>query len=67
MKHIFGKYCTPPSSTSHEGKIALPDGAHLTSQGLDDWAIATNGKAFDNETKEELVDYMDVTEDGHLT
>ena len=34
---------------------------------LDRWAIDTNGMPFDEETKQELSDFMDVTDDGDLT
>lgn len=67
LKHIFAKYCTPPSTVTQRGAPVIPEGAYLTSEGLDAWAIATNGKPFTEETKEELADFMDVTEEGHLT
>lgn len=44
-----------------------PQNAYLSPEGLDAWAIDTNGHPFNAETKEELVEYMDVTEDGYLT
>lgn len=44
-----------------------PEGAYLSSQGLDDWARDTNGAAFDEDSKEELLMFMDCTEEGGLT
>lgn len=44
-----------------------PEGAYLTPQALDDWAKDTNGTAFDAESKEELLMFMDCTEEGGLT
>jgi len=69
LKHIFAKYCTPTSITSPApGKILTPpDGAYLTQEGLDAWARDTNGAPFSAETKEELVEFLDVTADGGLT
>lgn len=60
FKDIFSKYCTP--APGH----AL-DAAFLTEEGLDRWAQDTNGAPFTQETKEELRQFMDVTEEGHLT
>ena len=44
-----------------------PEGAHLTPKTLDDWAKDTNGSAFDEESKAELLMFMDCTEEGGLT
>lgn len=44
-----------------------PEEAQLTPQGLDDWAKDTNGAAFDEESKEELLMFMECTEEGGLT
>lgn len=44
-----------------------PEGAYLSPEGLDTWASDTNGAPFDDETKEELMEFLDVTEDGSLT
>ncbi|CAL1704368.1 unnamed protein product [Somion occarium] len=68
LKHIFGKYCTPRPSTEAAGGLLLPsDDAYLSPEGLDRWAVDTNGMPFDDETKQELADFMDVTDDGDLT
>lgn len=44
-----------------------PEGAYLTPQALDEWAKDTNGAAFDKESKEELLMFMDCTAEGGLT
>ena len=72
MKHIFAKYCVPlpPTSPTQDKRLALltpPEGAYLSPVGLDAWARDTNGAPFSEETKEELVDFLDVTDDGGLT
>ncbi|EGO20949.1 hypothetical protein SERLADRAFT_397956 [Serpula lacrymans var. lacrymans S7.9] len=71
--HIFAKYCTPqPPSTANSQRKSLamlvpPEGSYLTPKGLDSWARDTNGAPFSDETKEELVEFLDVTDDGGLT
>jgi len=35
--------------------------------GLDRWAIDTNGEPFSEESKQEMVDFLDMDEDGNLT
>jgi len=72
LQHIFSKYCTPaPSITqpvqSETRLLTPPDGAYLTPEGLDEWARDTNGAPFSPEMKEELVEFLDVTDDGQLT
>ncbi|KAF7322907.1 hypothetical protein HMN09_00070200 [Mycena chlorophos] len=69
LKHIFAKYCVPPPSapTSPSGLLVPPDGAYLSQEGLDKWATDTNGHPFTEETKEELVEFLDITESGQLT
>jgi hypothetical protein len=72
LKHIFAKYCVPPAPTipTEDKRVALlapPDGAYLSPEGLDAWARDTNGAPFSQETKEELVEFLDVTDDGGLT
>lgn len=47
--------------------LAPPEGAYLTQEGLDAWARDTNGAPFSQETKDELVEFLDVTDDGGLT
>jgi len=69
LKHIFAKYCTPPPLVTGERGIFLtpPEGSYLTPQGLDAWARDTNGAPFSTETREELREFMDVTDEGWLT
>ncbi|EGN95416.1 hypothetical protein SERLA73DRAFT_60168, partial [Serpula lacrymans var. lacrymans S7.3] len=73
LMHIFAKYCTPqPPSTANSQRKSLamlvpPEGSYLTPKGLDSWARDTNGAPFSDETKEELVEFLDVTDDGGLT
>jgi hypothetical protein len=62
LKNIFAKYCTPKSTNG-----SLPDNAHLTDEGLDAWAKDTNGSSFSQETKDEILEFMDLTDDGFLT
>ncbi|KAF9246184.1 hypothetical protein BU15DRAFT_84981 [Melanogaster broomeanus] len=72
LKHIFTKYCIPaPPDVSHKSLglslLTPPEGAYLTSEGLDEWACDTNGAPFSAETKDELIEFLDVTDDGGLT
>lgn len=71
LKHIFGKYCIPPAPVPLHGDnrvlLVPPEGAYLSQEGLDAWARDTNGAPFSQETKEELVEFLDVTDDGELT
>ena len=69
MKHIFAKYCTPKPALAqrNEGLVEPPEGAYFSPEGLDAWARDTNGAPFDDATKEELLEFMDVTDDGGLT
>lgn len=69
LKHIFAKYCTPPPPPAEKRLELLtpPADAYLSSEGLDAWARDTNGAPFDDATKEELIEFLDVTEDGGLT
>ncbi|KAF7338367.1 hypothetical protein MVEN_02062400 [Mycena venus] len=81
LKHIFGgncpprhtprKYCIPPAPVPHatDKRVLLvpPEGAYLSKDGLDAWARDTNGAPFSQETKEELVEFLDVTDAGELT
>jgi len=71
LKHIFAKYCTPPTPMPMVGKrgvlLTPPEGSYLTQEGLDAWATDTNGAPFSEETKEELREFLDVTEKGWLT
>ncbi|KAF9005571.1 hypothetical protein BDQ17DRAFT_1353393 [Cyathus striatus] len=73
LKHIFAKYCEPPAvvpSHRDEKRTALrepPPNAYLSTEGLDAWARDTNGAPFSQETKDELVEFLDVTDDGGLT
>lgn len=64
LKQIFAKYCTPkPESSS----VDLPPNAYLDDRGLDAWASETNGEPFSQETKDEILEFMDVTDEGNLT
>jgi hypothetical protein len=74
LQHIFAKYCTPApvdlSAQTRDGFFELlnpPPNAILTEEGLDAWARETNGAPFSEETKVELKDFLDVTDDGDLT
>ncbi|RDB20990.1 hypothetical protein Hypma_011524 [Hypsizygus marmoreus] len=72
LKHIFAKYCAPrpPTPVGDEKRVALlepPPHAYLSPQGLDAWAQDTNGAPFSQETKDELIEFLDVTDDGGLT
>jgi hypothetical protein len=69
LKHIFAKYCTPAVERSFGGNALLtpPEGAYLSEEGLQKWALDTNGEPFSEETKEEVVENFDVTDDGNLT
>ncbi|TCD60573.1 hypothetical protein EIP91_009845 [Steccherinum ochraceum] len=67
LKQIFGKYCTPPPTILHNGVVVIHEGAYMSSEGLDAWATATNGQAFTDEAVEDIIESLDVTEDGCLT
>ncbi|EKM82753.1 hypothetical protein AGABI1DRAFT_111333 [Agaricus bisporus var. burnettii JB137-S8] len=78
LKHIFAKYCSPPHPLAHapdgsadgSGRMVLltpASNAFLSPEGLDAWARDTNGAPFSQETKDELVEFLDVTDDGGLT
>ncbi|KAG5727688.1 hypothetical protein E4T56_gene12286 [Termitomyces sp. T112] len=69
LQHIFAKYCVP----APEGQgcavtmLVPPAGACMTGEGLDAWARDTNGAPFSQETKDELAEFLDVTDEGGLT
>ncbi|KAJ3499568.1 hypothetical protein NLJ89_g10087 [Agrocybe chaxingu] len=68
LKHIFAKYCTPSVPRTSETTLLVPPAdAYLSAEGLDKWAVDTNGEPFSEETKEEVVESFDVTDDGKLT
>jgi len=71
LKHIFAKYCTPPvQRPSGENTPLLlipPPNAYLSEDDLQRWAVDTNGEPFSEETREEVVESFDVTDDGNLT
>ncbi|CAE7113679.1 unnamed protein product [Rhizoctonia solani] len=69
LAQIFSKYCTPrpPPHTSPPRLVSLVERAHMEEAGLDAWARDTNGTPFPEETKEEMKDTLDVTDQGHLT
>ncbi|KIP09069.1 hypothetical protein PHLGIDRAFT_103275 [Phlebiopsis gigantea 11061_1 CR5-6] len=66
LAHIFAKYCMPRPE-KQPGLWVPPEGACLLSEGLDEWARDTNGSAFDDDSKEELLMFMDCNEEGGLT
>jgi len=78
LGHIFAKFATPPESSSssttnvprlddtREELLQPLEGSFLSSEGLDRYAVTTNGHPFTDDTKEELT-FLDTTEDGHLT
>ncbi|RXW14722.1 hypothetical protein EST38_g11136 [Candolleomyces aberdarensis] len=71
LKHVFAKYCTP-SGLRQEGAAAEqqpadggsflvpPPNAYLSMKGLDEWAKDTNGTPFSQETKDELIEFLDL-------
>ncbi|KIK08711.1 hypothetical protein K443DRAFT_672239 [Laccaria amethystina LaAM-08-1] len=68
LKHIFAQYCSPSTSRSDRKTLLQPPpNASLSPEGLDAWAKDTNGAPFSQETKDELVEFLDVAEDGSLT
>lgn len=76
LQHIFAKYCEPrpldesmgsPTRSTAAQLLTPPEGAYLSDAGLDTWATDTNGAPFAQETKDELIEFMDVTEQGGLT
>ncbi|KAF9483913.1 hypothetical protein BDN70DRAFT_873318 [Pholiota conissans] len=67
LKHIFAKYCTPAVDRSAGGLLTPPEGAYLSDEGLREWALATNGEPFSEDTKSDVVEFFDVTDDGNLT
>lgn len=64
---IFAKYCTPSVVPPFSILTITPKTAVMTEEALDQWAIDTNGEAFSADTKEELGQYMDMNDEGHLT
>lgn len=56
-----------PRPEKQPGLWVPPEGAYLSSEGLDEWARDTNGSAFDDDSKEELLMFMDCNEEGGLT
>ncbi|CAE6459711.1 unnamed protein product [Rhizoctonia solani] len=69
LAQIFSKYCTPrpPPHTSPLRLVSLVEHAYMEEPGLDAWARDTNGTPFPDETKEEMKDTLDVTDQGYLT
>lgn len=69
LKHIFAKYCTPLVVAGKDmGDLLVPHSeAYLSPQGLDKWALDTNGEVFTADMKEEIKESLDTTEDGNLT
>ncbi|KAH9484222.1 hypothetical protein JR316_0003702 [Psilocybe cubensis] len=67
LQHIFAKYCTPAPERTSGPLLTPPENAYLSDEGLQKWARDTNGEPFSEETKEEVVESFDVTDDGNLT
>jgi hypothetical protein len=70
LKHIFAKYCTPCVMVNTDGPedfLTPPAEAYFSPQGLDKWALDTNGEVFTAEMKEEIQESLNTTEDGNLT
>lgn len=70
--HIFAKYCSPPATVSDAermGKSLMvpPPGSYMSDAMLDQWAKDTNGNPFSDDAKEELKEFLDVTDAGCLT
>ncbi|KIK59799.1 hypothetical protein GYMLUDRAFT_168907 [Collybiopsis luxurians FD-317 M1] len=65
LRQIFAKYCNPKPESPFSGQ--LPPNACLDPAGLDAWACDTNGQPFSEDTKEEILQFMDVTDEGNLT
>lgn len=61
--------CEEPSvpQTQDAELLTPPPNAYFTSAALDEWARDTNGAPFSDETKEELVTFLDCNDDGNLT
>ncbi|KZV71883.1 hypothetical protein PENSPDRAFT_684239 [Peniophora sp. CONT] len=72
LEHIFAKYCTPAptneADATSSGTVLLqpPEGAVLTDDALDTWALDTNGALLSDGEKAEL-EMLDVDDDGRLT
>ena len=71
LEHIFAKYCTPSPTNRADAlsagtKLQPPEGAVLTDDALDTWALDTNGALLSDGEKAEL-EMLDVDDDGRLT
>ncbi|GAA5903862.1 uncharacterized protein JCM6883_002009 [Sporobolomyces salmoneus] len=62
LKEVFARYSKEPLK-GKGGKEEKVCGR----EGLDRFAVDTNGQGMTNETYNEIVEYLDVTEDGELT
>ncbi|KDQ18030.1 hypothetical protein BOTBODRAFT_29342 [Botryobasidium botryosum FD-172 SS1] len=77
LARIFSKYAqaqssTAPAPTSNAENTPSPAVAralssYMTPAALDRWAIDTNGEPFSEESKQEMVDFLDMDDDGNLT
>ncbi len=67
LKHIFANYCTLQQENDTDGYLTPSPDAYLTQEGLDKWAVDTNGEVFSDETKEEIIEFFDTTGEGNLT
>ncbi|KAF9532257.1 hypothetical protein CPB83DRAFT_847527, partial [Crepidotus variabilis] len=69
LQHIFAKYCYPPPEKmpvdAHTLLVPL-DYAWIEPAGLDKFAIDTNGEPFSEETKLEIIESFDTTDDNSL-
>ena len=54
-------------SATQNGLLAPPPDAYFSEEDLQKWALETNGEPFSDETKEEVIEFFDVTDDNNLT
>ncbi|KAG9055015.1 hypothetical protein FS842_003393 [Serendipita sp. 407] len=69
LTHIFAKYCTPALNLEDRppGHLLVPiPGSFWTEEALDKWAIDTNGQPLPPESKEDIIENLDVNEDNCL-
>lgn len=55
------------SATPENGLLVPPPNAYFAEEDLQKWALETNGEPFSDETKEEVIEFFDVTDDNNLT
>jgi hypothetical protein len=68
LGHIFAKYCIPYNPIQIPNSILLSPlpGASWSEASIDKWAIDTNGEPLSPESKEEIMENLEVTTDGRL-